>query len=238
MANMPQRYNLGKYNISDNSDIIDFSMYCSESLKSNITTKVNSFMVMNLVENLNNKSSMASTVLFTEKETDKLIFQEVIIPRLSLEVAPVIEMNCLENLSGEFTISGDNYFGFELEESLDLKEDIIFTMDSYISFKLLEQLKNKSHADMDILIKGFLSEELLNFSGMGYLGIEKIRVNISLAPGEVLYIDSNNLTVYKGTENLLNKYQGEWINIGRDIQNIQLLNPNLEGTITTEERFL
>ena len=67
------------------------------------------------------------------------------------------------------------------------------------------------------------------------------RVHETLYKGETLVIDSNLFTAYKDDENILDNYEGDWIQLSRDLESLTITYSNqvpMEGKIIFRERFL
>ncbi len=228
-------YNLSKFNInSDANDSLEIEMNCYERYNSTVTFSKNTELKIICDENLNNKSNLSMT-------TPEVINLGVNINfKASLLSFIIIELNTNENINNNIYLSSNSEIKNDFEENFDYKINAATQIDFEV--ENTEDLKNISNIGKNILFKGYIqNEELItNFSG-NFIDNKILNIETLIKPGKTLIIDSNNFTVFVNDENVLNSYSGEWINLSREIEGIEISateGNNITGEVIYKEYYL
>ncbi len=92
-----------------------------------------------------------------------------------------------------------------------------------------------------------IARSILSTSGLyveteaAFVDTETITINITLPPGGVLRIDTENYVVTMNEQNALNQQVGDWIKLARGLQDISVSSGTggaLEGSVTMTEAYL
>lgn len=229
------KYNVSKFNV----DAVDtqeppITMHCSEKIEIMVQTSTDISLDAIGIEQIMTKSivSGASIVTFEYEES------------LDLEsrygVASYVEMNVEHELDVKSSIHETVYLTPEFNEEFD-GDFYVSTNTRIYDNNFLEDVKINTLVGKSITMSGSGSESLWINSDSTILNEEISQINVTLRRGEKLTINSENFTVFLNETNVLDKYDGSWIEISRDTEKIILTSPGnsqIRGKIIYRERFL
>lgn len=228
-------YNLSGFNINSNiNDNLEIEMSCYERYNSTVTFSKNTELKIICDENLNNKSNLSMT-------TPEVINLGVDINfEAKLLLFIVIELNTNENINNNVYLSSNYEINNDFAENFNYKINAAAQIDFEI--ENVEDLKNITNIGKNILFKEYIqNEELItNFSG-NFINNKILNIKTLIKPGQTLIIDSNNFTVFIDDKNVLNSYSGEWINLSREIESIEISateGNNITGEVIYKEYYL
>lgn len=228
-------YNLSKFNInSDVNDNLEIEMNCYERYSSTITFSKNTELKIVCDENLNNKLNLSMTTPEVINLGVDINFEAKLLSFI------VIEFNTNENINNDVYLSSNYEINNDFAENFNYKINAAAQIDFEI--ENTEDLKNIANIGKNILFKEYIqNEELItNFSG-NFIDNKILNIETLIKPGQTLIIDSNNFTVFIDDENVLNSYSGEWINLSREIESIEISateGNNITGEVIYKEYYL
>lgn len=153
----------------------------------------------------------------------------------------VLDVSLKEKLNFNLNINEDIYQDLLVEEKLNIKPNISLNanfeniFEDSINMDNLLIGKDILHDEINIY------EALLTQISSYFLDSKIVSINITIPPGKTLIIDSDKFTAYLNNENVLDKYNGDWITLSRNAKSIELFTgegKNLESYIIYKERFL
>lgn len=153
----------------------------------------------------------------------------------------VLDVSLKEKLNFNLNINEDIYQDLLVEEKLNIKPNISLNanfeniFEDSINMDNLLIGKDILHDEINIY------EALLTQISSYFLDSKIVSINITIPPGKTLIIDSDKFTAYLNNENVLDKYNGDWILLSRNVKSIELFTgegKKLESYIIYKERFL
>lgn len=226
-------FNLSGFNIAGSHDEeVEISIYCYEKYETTINFSKNTLLTVTCNERLSNNIKLTLSI----PENMDLEADLGVIPKLEFFIN--LESNFKEEILSKVKLAED--ISFEIDVNNDFKVSCNVGLDSTFGFNLFENLYIKdSTLGKDILIKENInSEELLTNLKSTVLNNWITKINGS---GKRIEIDSDKYTVYIDEENALDKFQGDWIYLSRDIESIEISSSNnkkITGKIIFRECFL
>lgn len=228
-------FNISKFNIpslSDEEDI-EISLYCYEKYNTTVTFSKNSLLTMNASEKLITKNRVTISI------PEDLDLNVILGIRSKLDSYITILGKYHEGLNFTSKLSED--INFKLDLNSDIKLNAYLSSNNNIILNSIENLKLKEvKGSLNITFRDLkLDENLITNFNSEILFNLLTEIDTRLNKGQKLVIDSNNFTAYLDSENVLDKFQGNWINISRDIESIEIKsNGKIKGKIIFRERFL
>ena len=226
-------FNLSGFNISGSqNEEVDISIYCYEKYETTINFSKNTLLTVTCNEKLSKNIRLTLSI----PENMDLEADLGVIPKLEFFIN--LESNFKESILSKVKLAEN--IDFEIDVNNDFKVSCNIGLDSIFDFNLFENLYIRDTSfGKDILIKENInSEELLTNLKSTVLNNWITKVNAS---GKRIEIDSDKYTVYIDEENALDKFQGDWIYLSRDIESIEISSSNnkkIKGKIIFRERFL
>lgn len=226
-------FNLSGFNIAGSqNEEVDISIYCYEKYETTINFSKNTLLTVTCNERLSNNIKLTLSI----PENMDLEAELGVIPKLEFFIN--LESNFKEEILSKVKLAED--INFEIDVNNDFKVSCNIGLDSTFNFNLFENLYIRDISfGKDILIKENInSEELLTNLKSTILNNWVTKINSS---GKRIEIDSDKYTVYIDKENALDKFQGDWIYLSREIESIEISSSNnkkITGKIIFRERFL
>lgn len=226
-------FNLSGFNVAGSYDEeVDISIYCYEKYETTINFSKNTLLTVTCNERLSNNIKLTLSI----PENMDLEADLGFIPKLEFFIT--LERNFKEEILSKVKLAEN--IDFEIDVNNDFKVSCNIGLDSTLDFNLFENLYIRDTSfGKDILIKDYVnSEELLTNLKSSVLNNWVTKINAS---GKRIEIDSDKYTVYIDEENALDKFQGDWIYLSRDIESIEISSSNnkkIKGKIIFRERFL
>ncbi len=229
-------FNTSKFNIgnedSENPEII---LNCYEKFDVTVNFGKNTQITFTTSEKFNVDSIGSITYI------EKFNLEEEINSKILSNAYVVLDLNLDEKLNVNLNIKEDIYQNLLTEEKLKIKSyttlntnfENIFK-DSINIYNLLIG-KDILHDEINVY------ESLLTQISSYFLDSKIVSVDLIIPPGKTLVIDSDNFTAYLDGENVLDKYNGDWINLSRNVKSIELFTgegKNIESYIIYKERYL
>lgn len=228
-------FNISKFNIpslGDEEDI-EISLYCYEKYNTTVTFSKNSLLTISASEKLITKNRVTISI------PEDLDLNVILGIRSKLDSYITILGKYHEYLNFSSKLSED--INFKLDLSSDIKLNAYLSSNNNIILNSIENLKLKeAKGSLNITFRDLkLDENLITNFNSEILFNLLTEIDTRLNKGQKLVIDSNNFTAYLDDENVLDKFQGNWINISRDIESIEIKsNGKIKGKIIFRERFL
>ena len=239
-------YNLQKYNVKGSSGEVQ-QLYLLDEFTDLLGASLYTSLDISVTENL---TDLASAKLdLTVGIKSKVDYED----SLSIDVignpGTALDGEFRENLSSSIKTEKIVYATFGLEEDQDKhKEESIFlnakltlAKDIFLNEEYEDSLNQKLKLSRDLYLQ-FIGTDLLGSKIMASLyDTEQTTINITIPPGGVLEIDSENYTVYLNDTNVFDSYTGEWVIFDRDTTEITLGVGNgrvISGDILYRERYL
>lgn len=226
-------FNLSGFNISGSqNEEVDISIYCYEKYETTINFSKNTLLTVTCNEKLSNNIRLTLSI----PENMDLEADLGVIPKLEFFIN--LESDFKEEVLSKVKLVED--ISFEIDVNNDFKVSCNVGLDSTFDFNIFENLYIRDTSfGKDILIKENInSEELLTNLKSTVLNNWITEINGS---GKRIEIDSDKYTVYIDEENALDKFQGDWIYLSREIESIEISSSNnkkITGKIIFRERFL
>lgn len=230
-------FNLSGFNLSSKSqeEDIEFSMFCYEKYDVTITFSKNTLLNITCSEKIITKNQLTMAIpedlnlegfLQVNAKGDTFVLVEMKVEN-SVQASAYGSEDITENINGST--------GIKLSAYVSCNKEVEFLFEEKL------HLPNM-YGSLDILDSGFVINELLitNFSSI-VLGNLISKFNGTLHSGDKLVIDSDKFTVYVNDKNLLKEYSGDWINLSRDVNSLEISSMNngkLKGKLLFRERFL
>lgn len=221
--------------------------------------KLNIIGSSDIFENVQFQEYIYSVINSGKNEQENLYFYEKI-----ESVNPPLSVGVIESLNfdaqfkkvllGKINVFENSEFLENINSDIESEKNILENLD------FLENINQNSNPDLNIYENLNLSEilnliakssinilesvdftEYLNSEITGYnLEINESRFTDIISSGQVLTVNSNNYTAFLNLENVIDKYNGEWIFVSPETQkiNIQPLNQDMEIWIEYQELFL
>lgn len=230
------KFNLSKFNIvGDSGEDIEFTMFCEEKVDITVTFSLNSSVLMTGTESLKTESKLTMAVPIDDKAHEEVFIEA------TGQIRVVVDMNCIEALKTTVDAYKNMDMQIDLQEEIRTKSYLSKDIEYAISYN--EELQFKElRGNLDILMRSlFLDERLIVNTGSTFIRDDITKINVSLKNGETLEIDSDKFTAFKGENNVLDMYSGEWINISRELESITINSGSggkLVGRVIVRERFL
>lgn len=228
-------FNLTGFNISESNyeEDLEFSMYCYEKYDTMITFSKNTPLQVICNE------KVYTNIQLTMAVPERVNLESSLQVKANGEVVVVISINASE------IIEAKGYLAEDIFDTLNLKTNFnvngYVACDKEISFDWLNQLMvNPAHVGKDIIYKNILSHENLitNFNSTTLKNLVS-KVQGRMWAGDQVIINSDRFTVYKNDTNWLYTYSGDWINLSREVESIEIKsNGKLKGKLLFRERFL
>ncbi len=134
----------------------------------------------------------------------------------------VLNFNLKEKLNFNLNINEDIYQKSLAEEKLNINPYISLNTNFKNTFEDNIRIDNLL-AGKDILQDEInIYESLLTQISSYFLDSKIVSINITIPPGKTLTINSDKFTAYLNNENILDKYNGDWITISRNAKSIEL----------------
>lgn len=228
-------FNISKFNIpslGDEEDI-EISLYCYEKYNTTVTFSKNSLLTMSASEKLITKNRVTISI------PENLDLNVILGIKSKLDSYITILGKYYEGLN--FTSKLSENINFKLDLNSDIKLNAYLSSNNNIILNSIENLKLKEvKGSLNITFRDLkLDENLITNFNSEILFNLLTEIDTRLTKGQKLVIDSNNFTAYLDDENVLDKFQGNWINISRDIESIEIKsNGKIKGKIIFRERFL
>lgn len=226
-------FNLSGFNISGSqNEEVDISIYCYEKYETTINFSKNTLLTVTCNEKLSNNIRLTLSI----PENMDLEADLGVIPKLEFFIN--LESDFKEEVLSKVKLVED--ISFEIDVNNDFKVSCNVGLDSTFDFNIFENLYIRDTSfGKDVLIKENInSEELLTNLKSTVLNNWITKINGS---GKRIEIDSDRYTVYIDEENALDKFQGDWIYLSREIESIEISSSNnkkITGKIIFRERFL
>lgn len=228
-------FNLTGFNISESNyeEDLEFSMYCYEKYDTMITFSKNTPLQVICNE------KVYTNIQLTMAVPERVNLESSLQVKVNGEVFVVISINTSE------TIEAKGYLAEDIFDTLNLKTNVntngYLACDKEVSFDCLSQLMiNEAYLSKDIPQKSVLLHENLitNFNSTTLKNLIS-KVQGRMWAGDQVIINSDRFTVYKNDVNFLHAYSGDWINLSREVESIEIKsNGKLKGKLITRERFL
>lgn len=238
-------YNLQKYNVKGSSG--EGQLYLLDEFTDLLGASIYTSLDMSVTENLTDFASakIGLTVGIKSKVdyTDSLSIDAIGSP------GTILDGEFIENLSSSIRTEKIVYATFGLEEDEDKhKEEVIFlnakltlSKNVFLNEEYEDGLNQKLKLSKDLYLQ-FIGTDLLGSKLMANIyDTEHTAINITIPPGSVLEIDSENYTVYLNNENVFDSYTGSWVIFDRDTIELTLGVGNgrvISGDILYRERYL
>ena len=239
-------YNLQKYNVKSSSE--DVQLYLldefTDLLGASIYTSLDISVTENLTDLASAKLDLTVGIKYKVDYEDSLSIDVIGNPGTVLDGGFFIE-----KLSSSIKTEKIIYATFGLEEDQDKhEEDAIFlnakltlSKNIFLNEEYEDSLNQKMKLSKDLYLQ-FIGTDLLGSKIMANLyDTEQTTINITIPPGGVLEIDSENYTVYLDDTNVFDSYTGSWVIFDRDTTEITLGVGNgrvISGDILYRERYL
>lgn len=226
-------FNLSGFNVAgSHNEEVEISIYCYEKYETTINFSKNTLLTVTCNERLSNNVKLTLSI----PENMDLEADLGFIPKLEFFIN--LESNFKESILSKVKLAED--INFEIDINSDFKISCNIYLDSKFDFNIFENLYIKDLTfGKNILFKDYVnSEELLTNLKSNILNNWITKINAS---GKRIEIDSDKYTVYIDEENALDKFQGDWIYLSRDIESIEISSSNnkkIKGKIIFRERFL
>lgn len=230
-------YNLSSFNISQSAhqEDIDLAMYCYEKYQTTITFSKNSIINVTCSEKVVNKTQLALAIdepinLYATLNLKSNLIAYVVVEVNNNEKI-IIDSNVYLNISDK--VDSNETIGLRSHGVSNISFDVTF--DENININPIDtalDLKMQNCIISENLITNFNSAVLSNLISS---------INVNLSKGQILEIDSDKFTVYLDDTNILDKFTGDWVNISRDVEAIEVSSLNkgkLKGKLIFRERFL
>ncbi len=229
-------FNTSKFNIgnedSENPEII---LNCYEKFDVTVNFGKNTQITFTTSEKFNVDSIGSITYI------EKFNLEEEINSKILSNAYVVLDLNLDEKLNVNLNIKEDIYQNLLTEEKLKIKSyttlntnfENIFK-DSINIYNLLIG-KDILHDEINVY------ESLLTQISSYFLDSKIVSLDFILPPGKTLILNSDNFTAYLDGENVLDKYNGDWINLSRNVKSIELFTgegKNIKSYIVYKERYL
>lgn len=240
-------YNLQKYNVKGSSG--EGQLYLLDEFTDLLGASIYTSLDISVTENL---TDFALTKIgLTVGIKSKVDYTDSLSINATCSPGTILDGEFIENLSSSIRTEKIVYATFGLEEDEDKhKEEVIF-LNAKITLSKNVVLHEEEEYEDGLNQKLKLSKDLyLQFIGTDLLGsklmanlydTEQTTINITLPPGSVLEIDSENYTVYLNDENVFDSYTGSWVTFDRDTIELILGVGNgrvISGDILYRERYL
>lgn len=238
-------YNLQKYNVKGSSGEVQLYLLdeFTDLLGASIYTSLDISVTENLTDFASAKIDLTVGIKSKVDYTDSLSIDVIGNP------GTVLDGEFIEKLSSSIKTEKIVYATFGLEEDEDKhKEEVIFlnakltlSKDIFLNDEYEDSLNQKLKLSRDLYLQ-FIGTDLLGSKIMANLyDTEQTTINITIPPGGVLEIDSENYTVYLNDENVFDSYTGSWVKLDRDTTDLTLGVGNgrvISGDILYRERYL
>lgn len=238
-------YNLQKYNVKGSSGEVQLYLLdeFTDLLGASIYTSLDISVTENLTDFASAKIDLTVGIKSKVDYTDSLSIDATGSP------GTILDGEFIENLSSSIRTEKIVYATFGLEEDEDKhKEESIFlnakltlSKNVFLNEEYEDGLNQKLKLSKDLYLQ-FIGTDLLGSKLMANLyDTEHITINITIPPGGVLEIDSENYTVYLNDENVFDSYTGSWAIFDRDTTELTLGVGNgrvISGDILYRERYL
>lgn len=229
-------FNTSKFNIgnedTENPEII---LYCYEKFDITVNFGKNTELIFTTSEKFNLHPIGSITYI------EKFNLEEEISSKFLIDSFIVVDLNLDEKLSLKSIINEDIYQDFITEEKLKIKSYISLNanfeniFEDSININNLLMGKDILHNEIDIY------EGIFTQISSYFLNSKIVSANLTLPPGKTLIIDSDNFTAYLDGENVLDKYNQDWINLSRNVKSIEVFigeGKNIESYVIYKERYL
>lgn len=231
-----ERFNLGAFNISEgSSEDIDFTMYCHERFETVVTFSLNTEMTIQATEHLNTNTRLTITLPIKFDLNAEI----ALIPTADSFV--IIKADGAEGINAAITAITDISAEIDVQEEIDTNiyasTNIDFTAEGSAQLVATQIYAAKDISILPVL----LSENIFTGFKSTILNNSIARINTTLRPGETLEIDGDTFTAYIGAKNVLEFYNGDWIELSRAIESLNISSATggtLRGKVIFKERFL
>lgn len=229
-------FNTSKFNIgnedAENPEII---LNCYEKVDITVNFGKNTELIFTTSEKFNVDPIGSITYI------EKFNLEEEIDSKILINSFIVVDLNLDERLNFNLTINEDIYQDFITKEKLKIN--------SYITLNANFENIFEDSINVDNLLigKDILHDEINVYEGIFtqissyFLDSKIISANLILPPGKTLIINSDDFTAYLDGENVLDKYNQDWINLSRNVKSIEVFigeGKNIESYIVYKERYL
>ena len=227
-----EKLGLAKLNIIGSSDIYE-NVNFQENINSVINTGKNEQENLYFYEKIESLNPPLSVGIIESFSFDSQI-KKVLSGKINIYENP----NFQENINSEINTAKDIIDDVDFLENIN--QNINPNVNIYENLNLSEILNSNAKSSINIL-ESVDFTEYLNSEITGYnLEINESRFTDIISSGQVLTVNSNNYTAFLNLENVIDKYNGEWIFVSPETQkiNIQPLNQDMEIWIEYQELFL
>lgn len=213
-------FNSGKFNVPNDSDMqeIPISVYFKDSLRANLSIGVEINDRIVLTDKLSHNSHITIGVPATYELKEQLLNTTHMI------VIITIKNSFKENLNSNSYV-GKNIYNEE-------KYNAGMNINAYLGKKMYSKAEIKDILEGEatlgkLMYSNYYVAEILNVNiDATTLEHESIILDVVLRPGEEIEINSNLFTAYNGDENILHLYDGDWIYLDPDSQELVLRTGN------------
>ena len=220
-------FNRGKFNIPADSELqeIPINVYFKDGLKANLSLGVE----------LNDR------LVLTDKlgQTSYLTIGMPAKYQLAAQLLNTTHMVIIVTIRHKFVgvLNNNAYAGKEIYNKEDYKEvmniEAYIGKDMYSKAKIEDTLENETILGKLIYTSYYMAEILNVNIDATTLEHESIILDVALKPGEEIEINSNLFTAYNGDENILYLYDGDWVYLEPNSQELIIRTGN-DGEIAAQ----
>ena len=228
------RFNQKQFNVSVTLNEIPFVVNFSDALSARFGVGVEYHVdSMNFYDMLEQYSIAAAAI------PEKYSLSETMQVESQGMIAFPIDANLCGNLNISPRVKANYSFSVDLVESLSHNANA--GADIWFVAAFSDDLKQNAIAGTQIETGGIFSEMLTAQPDISRLEEEIALISVTVPPGSVLCIDSENYTVTLDGKNILHLQNGAWIVMDRSLYSISVdsgTGSDLSGEIVYTERYL
>lgn len=125
--------------------------------------------------------------------------------------------------------------------AVELLDAVHIGMDIHFNIAIVEAAQVHAALGEDIITSLYSSSVLDGQISTAKFNIKYTTLNVTIPPGGVLVIDSDNFNMYLDGQDVIAKHSGAWVSVNRDTRDILIENPlnaNLITNIMFTEKFI
>ena len=184
------------------------------------------------------RALMNSDVILTRGALFEARFREHVESKISGLVAAAISAALRENINAASRIGADRRVSGSFRENMNAR--LNFAQNEAITANFRENMNFIYNPQIiDVPIKAHFREVVEGIVSVDITEFDYAIIDVTIPPGGVLRIDSENYTVLLDSLNRIHLHRGDWVTLTRGaIELAVLTNGRLEGDITYVERYL
>lgn len=196
----------------------------------------NVLLATNAAEQLNGTMNMLQGTLLQLSAIDAA---EAFEATVSLVATSNQTANASEQVGGRMRLGSNVYQSHGLVEELQARP--LLGANVYLRSISEEELVAVVNLGANVFSAADLYEIWAAVSEVENHDIRSVIIDVTLKPGDVLVLDSDNYTVLHNGENIIHKHSGDWVHLSRNTRHIQVDAGNagsLASSILYTERYL